>query len=82
MKKIVYLGLAALIAISFVGCKESKIKTPKSLKEVKAMKIDVSDKVTVAQCKKYLGEKNYNFINKLSNSEDAALLKCKEEMKR
>lgn len=82
MKKITYLALSSLLLITLVGCKDSKVKTPKSLKELKEVQIDVSDKLTVAQCKKYLGEKNYNFINDLYKDENAAMLKCKQELKK
>ena len=38
--------------------------------------------ITEDECKKFLGEENYNFIVEVYNDNTAAMSKCKEEMKK
>ncbi len=42
----------------------------------------MESKVTIEECKKYLGIENYNFINEIYSNENTALLKCQEELKK
>ena len=39
-------------------------------------------KVTIEECKKYLGLENYNFINEIYSDGNVALAKCKKEIQK
>ena len=39
-------------------------------------------KITIKECKEYLGIENYNFINEIYSDKNTALLKCEEELKK
>lgn len=52
---------------------DDKLDLPKEFKSGKI--------ITEAECKKFLGEENYNFIVEVFNDKTAALRKCKQEMK-
>lgn len=39
-------------------------------------------KVTIKECKKYLGLENYNFINEIYSDGNVALSKCEKELQK
>ncbi|MAD42096.1 MAG: hypothetical protein CL623_06855 [Arcobacter sp.] len=77
--------ILTIISTSFISTifvqassKIEVITNDTSSEEIKLVK----SKVTIEECKKYLGIENYNFINEIYSNGNTALLKCKEELKK
>lgn len=83
MKKITYLLLITVglfTILEATSLKENDSKTIKITSNTKYKSIE--KKVTVQECKKHLGEDNYNFINELYSDNTVAISKCKNEIKK
>lgn len=78
MKKLTYsIFIISLFIITANASQKMDVKDIELPQEFKANgKI-----ITEDECKKYLGEENYKFIQEIYNDKVAPLLKCKEEMK-
>lgn len=75
MKKIICISLLfASTFLPFANANDKEIKLPKEFANAKKT-------ITEEECKKYLGEKNYNFIAEVYGDKTTAMLKCRNEMK-
>jgi hypothetical protein len=83
LKKITYLLLIIVglfTILEATSLKENDSKTIKITSNTKYKSID--KRITVQECKKHLGEDNYNFINELYSDDTVAISKCKNEIKK
>ena len=79
MKKrvLTIISIALITAISTQASSKVEVLTNKT----PAVKMnDIKSKVTIQECKKYLGLENYNFINEIYSDGNVALTKCKKEL--
>lgn len=80
MKKLIYAIVLVSSFLLIAGNASENIDTSKFnlTQEFKS-----SEKIiTEDECKKYLGEDNYKFIVEVYGDNTAAIVKCKEEMKK
>jgi len=63
----ILLLISCVFTLSNASSKDEKVSSSKKI-------------ISVEECKKYLGEANYKFINEIFNSKDASLSKCEEEL--
>lgn len=80
MKKLIYPIVLASSLFLIAGNASENV----NLKEINLPnEFKTSEKtITEAECKKYLGEENYKFIVEVYGDKTAAILKCKEEIKK
>jgi hypothetical protein len=71
------ISIAFITAISVQASSKVEVLTSKT--PAVSMN-DKKSKVTIAECKKYLGLENYNFINEIYSDGNVALTKCKKEL--
>lgn len=70
-------------AFLFAVCSQASSKVEVVTNKTSAININQKkSKVTIDECKKYLGLENYNFIIEIYNDENIALLKCEQELKK
>lgn len=70
-------------AFIFAICAQASSKVEMITNETASVNIsEKKSKVTIEECKKYLGLENYNFINEIYSDGNVALAKCEKELQK
>lgn len=81
MKKLILSIISLAFITSFTLEASSKVEVVTN-STVSNKMIVKKKKISVQECKEYLGAENFKFINDVYNNQDVAMLKCEQEMKK
>lgn len=81
MKKLILSIISLAFVASFTLEASSKVEVVTN-STVSNKMIVKKKKISVQECKEYLGAENFKFINDVYNNQDVAMLKCEQEMKK